>query len=121
MRVVLLTLPLLVALVACGEDVKEETAPPADSQPVDDGVIGFADDVLPLLETYCVRCHGGNATWGGLDFSSYDSLMSAGVVVPNDSGASMLVTIGSHHGSGWFTPEDLEVITTWIDAGALND
>lgn len=121
MRLWNMTLPLLLTLAACGEGAGEDTTPPQDSHPVDDGVIGFADDVLPLLETRCVRCHGGQATFGELDLASYDSLMSSGAVVAGDSFASLLVTIGSHHGSGWFSAEDLATISTWIDAGALND
>ncbi len=121
MRPLIFALPLLVSLAACGEEVKEDTTPPQDTQPVDDGMIGFADDVLPLLETYCSRCHGAGQTHGGVDVTSYESLMASGVVVASDSAASQLVTIGSHHGSGWFSAEDLATVTSWIDAGALND
>lgn len=121
MRALLFCLPLFLSLAACGEDPKEDTAPPEDTQPEDDGVIGFADDVQPLLDLRCVTCHRGANPAAGKDFSSYEGVMASGTVVANDSANSELVTFGSHHGSGWFTTEEITTISTWIDAGALDD
>ena len=124
MRALLLTLPLFLSLAACGEDPKDDTQQPEETSiPEDTGPDGpsFAGDVQPLLTDKCERCHGGMDTYGGLDVTSYDALMASGAVVAGDSGASQLVNIGSHHGSGWFAPEEVDTISGWIDAGALND
>jgi hypothetical protein len=121
MRSLLFVLPLSVGLFACGEDEpKQDTAPPEDTAPVDDGIVHYDEDVQPILDSRCIHCHRGAQAQADVDFSSYDTVMASGVVVPFDSAASALVTIGSHHGSGWFTDDQLAVLVEWIDAGAEN-
>ncbi len=83
--------------------------------------IGFAGVVHPIILDGCYDCHGGNYTYADLDVSTYDSLMSSGTVVPYDSASSTFLTVGSHHGSGWFTPSDEALIADWIDEGALDN
>ncbi len=78
---------------------------------------GFAD----LLEERCGTCHG-SAAFGGLDLSSYASLLAGGVsgpaIVPGDSAASLLIirqATGDHPGQ--LSGEELALINQWIDAG----
>jgi len=106
------------------EILKEQLPPP---EPVVElstpsGTPTFDAYVGPLLATKCTGCHGELAT-GGLNMLTYANLMKGGadgpVVVPGDSANSVLFQIqsaGGHFAS--LTPEELEIIKQWIDAGA---
>jgi len=79
-------------------------------------------EVSPILQAKCITCHGPVAM-GGLNLSTYADMLkgsqSGPVVVPSDSASSLLVSIqqaGGHPGQ--LTPEELEIVQAWIDAGA---
>jgi hypothetical protein len=93
------------------------------------GPISFKNDVQPILERRCTKCHGGNFPTEGLSMESYESLMAGSqngnVIVAGDSGNSLLVEkIESgempKRGSD-LTPEQIAIIKQWIDEGALNN
>jgi cytochrome b subunit of formate dehydrogenase len=80
---------------------------------------GFAD----LLEQRCGTCHSSVSAFGGLDLSSYASMLAGGAsgpaIIPGDSPASLLITrqaTGDHPGQ--LSGEELALISQWIDAGA---
>jgi mono/diheme cytochrome c family protein len=61
---------------------------------------------------------------GGLNLSTYTDMLngsaSGPVVLPGDAANSLMVTIqeaGGHPGQ--LTPEELEILQAWIDAGAV--
>ena len=91
--------------------------------------ISFANDVLPILQSRCVNCHGGNQTQKGLALKSYDSVMAGSengaVVIPGDANNSLLVQMiqnGKMPKRGpKLTPSQLQVIVDWINQGALNN
>jgi cytochrome b subunit of formate dehydrogenase/mono/diheme cytochrome c family protein len=83
----------------------------------------WADEVSPILQAKCTTCHGP-AAMGGLNLSTYADMLAGGqsgpVVIPSDSGNSLMVTVqqaGGHPGQ--LTPEELEIVQAWIDAGAV--
>jgi uncharacterized membrane protein len=124
MRIFLLSLPLFLSLAACGD--KEDTGPvegdtDTDTDADTDLDVGYAADVQPILNNRCATCHSGGNPPNGVALSSYSEVMASGTVVAGDSASSELVTIGSHHGSGWYTDAELTTVTTWIDDGALDD
>lgn len=78
--------------------------------------------VASIFEERCGTCHGASAM-AGLDVTSYATLMDGGVsgssIVPGDAAASLLVKKmegGLHPGT--FSPEELQIISDWIDSGA---
>jgi len=80
-------------------------------------------EVSAILQTKCLTCHG-QAAAGGLNLSTYADALNGGqsgaVIVPGDSANSFMVTIqqaGGHPGQ--LSPEELETIQAWIDAGAV--
>jgi hypothetical protein len=82
----------------------------------------FENYVGPVFEAKCTGCHGDLAT-GGLNMLTYADLMKGGanglVIVPGDSEGSLLFQVqsaGDHFAN--LTPEELEIIQQWIDAGA---
>ena len=119
-RTLLLLTPVL-ALLGCGEK-------PAS----------YNTDVKPLLDKYCMRCHGKGGEGSeasGLRMDDYDSLMKGTkhgpVIKAGDSFTSVLVMLVEgradpalrmpHDDGDAPSPEEIEVIKTWIDQGAKNN
>ncbi len=84
--------------------------------------VSFSKDVLPLFNASCKNCHGA---LGGLSLASYDDVMKGGasgkVVVPGDPEGSLLVKKQQVQHPANLTAEQLEIIITWINAGAPNN
>jgi len=123
------------------EETAIETVPPGES------VVAFlpltptpaptplpsptTDEALPaswvaryegLLRDRCSTCHGFT-TVGGLSLASYEQALEGGnngpALVPRDPAASLLVVVqstGNHPGQ--LSPEELEDVIAWIEAGA---
>jgi len=97
--------------------------------------ISFASDIKPLLNTYCVTCHGGASTQSGFSVAAYNSMMTSGtrapnVVASNGAGSRLyLCTTTSPlrdidrmpQGGPYLTTLQQNLIKTWIDQGALNN
>lgn len=91
--------------------------------------VSYANDVLPILESRCGRCHMGEFVSEGLHMDSYESLMEGSdhgpVIVPGNADHSLLVQKlieGEMPKRGpKLTPVQIQVIVDWIDAGALNN
>ncbi|NPV75533.1 MAG: hypothetical protein HPY59_04075 [Anaerolineae bacterium] len=93
--------------------------PPQTSETPAASVPSFTweEDIAGFVQTSCSMCHdSGDA----LDLGSYAGVMKAnGVVAPGDPENSLLikkVADGKHPGA--FTPEQIELLTAWINAGA---
>lgn len=79
----------------------------------------------PLFASGCAGCHGASAL-GGLDVTSYESLLAGGndgpAVVPGDADASLVVEIQSAGGHpGQFDDGQIARIIEWIDSGAAEN
>lgn len=102
----------------------------------------FSADVLPILRSSCQSCHSGRGASGGLDMSdanAYGNLVNVGSgqlrgmdrIEPGDSARSYLaLKIQNTHvaagGTGTQMPprssltrENVAIITSWIDGGAV--
>ena len=85
---------------------------------------GFEADVLPILQAKCVMCHGA-APQGKLDLRSQQAILNGGasgpVVVPGESGKSLLltkvVTRQMPPGNVKLTEAEIDQIRMWIDKG----
>jgi hypothetical protein len=80
-------------------------------------------ELSSLLQEKCSSCHGP-AAMGGLNLSTYADMLNGGasgpVIVPGDGANSILVTLQQDGGHpGQLTPEEITLVETWIDAGAL--
>jgi formate dehydrogenase gamma subunit len=79
-------------------------------------------EIAALFDPTCTGCHGASNQTSGLDLSSYDSALTGGSrgpgIVPGDPEASVIVQMmgGSHPAQ--LSPEDLDLLITWIEAGA---
>ncbi|MCX6645325.1 MAG: hypothetical protein NTY09_03050 [bacterium] len=76
------------------------------------------DAVSTILTANCTPCHGEMAS-GGMNVTSYDTLMASGKVKASDPDNSLIVTNikdGTH--SGKLSTADLGTLIAWITAGA---
>lgn len=91
--------------------------------------VSYANDVRPILESRCATCHMGEFVSEGLDLDTYESLLAGSqngpVIVPGDAKDSLLiekVTEGKMPKKGpRLTPNQIQIITDWINSGALNN
>ncbi len=101
----------------------------AATEPPAAAAISFANDILPILESRCLNCHGGRETKEGLSLASFSALMAGSdngpVVVPGDAENSLLVQQllnGKMPKRGpKLTPDQVQLIVDWVNAGALNN
>jgi hypothetical protein len=91
--------------------------------------VSFADDILPLLESRCKNCHGGNKTEEGLILLSYADVMKGSdnglVVNPGQADNSLLVELlieqkMPKRGPKLTSPQ-IQLIIDWINQGALDN
>lgn len=116
---------IAVSLLALGGCSREKT-------------VSFSQDVRPILEKNCLRCHhkgGEGYQASGFSMETYEDLMkgtrNGPMVVPGDSiGSNMIVlmegradpSISMPHGAVEPVPaKEIGVIKAWIDQGAKNN
>jgi WD40 repeat protein len=89
----------------------------------------FDRDILPIIETHCLRCHSAAAQKGGLVMDTREDLMEGGengaVLTPGNGQASRLIKMVQGElkptmpeKGAPLTTEDIATIRAWIDAGA---
>jgi hypothetical protein len=111
-------------MAACAAPAAPAPAEPA--APAATTEVSFANDVMPILESRCIRCHGGERVEGELILKSYAEIMAGGesgpVVVAGDASASSLVELSA---SGEMpkrgpklTPAQVQTLTDWVNQGA---
>lgn len=128
-----MVLPVGVALAVQG------SAPATGNAAVDPTHAGqqvsFQNDVRPILDEYCVSCHGGTDESGevvielGYDMSTYEGVMAGSdygsVIEPGDPENSLfleMIVNGDMPEEGDPVPADqIEIIRTWIAEGAQNN
>ncbi|NOH02292.1 MAG: hypothetical protein HND47_10220 [Chloroflexi bacterium] len=91
--------------------------------------VSFANDVYPILEERCIKCHGVETRKEGLDMLTYDNLLAGSrngpVLVPGNAVESLLVQLiveGEMPNRGpLLTAEQIQIIADWVNQGALNN
>ena len=117
--------------VSTDTPLSTSTIPPATDTATEAPIAGasFANDVMPIFNNSCNKCHGVEQVKEGLDMTSYDTLMAGSfngkVITAGNADDSFLVRqliegempkLGSK-----LTAEQIQVIANWINAGALNN
>jgi hypothetical protein len=106
--------------------------PPPTATPVGSTAVSFANDLFPIIERRCLKCHGGRKADGtlrieeGLDMRSYTGLLAGSfngpVIEPGNAAESYLVeliTTGEMpKNEPRLLPAEIRAISAWIDAGA---
>ncbi|MDX1494097.1 MAG: c-type cytochrome domain-containing protein [Longimicrobiales bacterium] len=91
--------------------------------------VSFSAEVMPILEKYCWECHSEQNAELGLRLDTYEGVMAGSdygtVVEAGDPDGSLLVDMvesGDMPEEGDpVSPEELEVLKTWIAEGAENN
>lgn len=109
----------------------EPTAAPAPTEaPAATGGVSFANDVLPIFETSCIKCHGGaDGEKGELNLTTYEKVMQGGEegsdIMPGDAANSLLhqmINTGKMpKRASKLSQEQIDLIGQWINEGALNN
>jgi mono/diheme cytochrome c family protein len=105
------------------------TEGPAEAPAAGAVTVSFANDVLPIIESRCVNCHGGDRIEEGLVMLSYNDLLAGSengpVIVPGDPANSLLVELVTSQKmpkrGPKLTPPQVQIITEWVAAGAPNN
>jgi len=115
-----------------------ETAIPPTDAPTAEAVVpttdtptgvSFANDILPILQSRCINCHGGERIEEGLSLKSYNDVMAGSdngpVVVSGDASNSLLMELilanKMPKRGPKLTPPQAQLINDWISQGALNN
>lgn len=91
--------------------------------------VSYSKEILPILETSCVKCHGVEKVSRGLDLTTYEKAMVGSVkgpvIQPGDASNSNLVKVieqGKMPKQGTkLTKAQLELIKNWVNQGAQNN
>jgi mono/diheme cytochrome c family protein len=108
------------------EPVAEPTEAPTEEEAA---AISFANDVNPILQSRCARCHGIDRIEAELVMLSYAELMAGGesgpVIIAGDVEnsylAEMILTQKMPKRGPKLTPIQTQTIIDWISQGALNN
>jgi mono/diheme cytochrome c family protein len=106
-----------------------EPATPTEAVISESGEVSFSRDILPVLQSRCINCHGGQRTSEGLDMKTYAALMAGSqngsVVTPGDATNSSFVTLAAEgkmpKRGPKLTPAEIKLLTDWVNAGAPNN
>jgi len=113
---------------AATEEATETTAATEAAVSSASGV-SFSNDVMPILQANCTRCHGTSRQSGGLRLNTYANLMTGSedgqVVAPGDATNSILVQLieagRMPRNSGKLADGDIQLIRDWVNGGALDN
>ncbi len=91
--------------------------------------VSFTKDILPILQSRCVNCHGGERVSNGLSMKTYTDLMSGSqngpVVTPGNAADSTMIQMIAEQkmpkNGPKLTPSQVQTITDWVNQGALNN
>jgi uncharacterized membrane protein len=112
----------------------DTSAPAAESSPTAEAASGgatvsFANDILPIIQSRCINCHGGDRTEEGLSLKTYADIMKGSkngpVVTPGDAAnsllAQMVVNQKMPKRGPKLTPPQAQLFVDWINQGALDN
>ena len=99
------------------------------SSPIEAGPVSYMQQVSPLFQSACGDCHGGDEPELGLDLTSYEAAMEGSdygtVIEAGDADGSLLIDMvvagEMPVDADPLSEEEIEMIRSWIDAGAENN
>lgn len=131
LRALIVTAPLrscLVTFLLGGSLAGTGLAQPGASPGAKPAPPDYARDVVPIIETQCLRCHNSAKVEGGLLLESHEDLMKGGdtgpPVVPGSPDDSPLILQVEGRAKPkmppkrTLAPEEIAVLRAWVAAGA---
>ncbi len=116
-------------LISCGA-ASAPTATPPTATPLPDTAVDYTTQVAPILRRHCQPCHNPAHAAGDFLVTSYEEVMQTGMYAPNviagDMNSNLLRMIryeaieagNPMPPDGPLTPEQIDIITRWVMAGA---
>jgi mono/diheme cytochrome c family protein len=91
--------------------------------------ISFANEVLPILQSRCIVCHGVERREQGLDLTSYSTLIAGSengtIIVAGDAGNSLIVELvltgRMPNRAPKLIPAQAQILIDWINQGAKDN
>jgi uncharacterized membrane protein len=91
--------------------------------------VSFANDVLPILNSRCKNCHGGQKIEEGLNLTNYELLLAGSengpVIIPGDANNSLLgkalIEREMPKRGPKLKPDQAQIIIDWINQGAFDN
>lgn len=124
---------ILYSLIAssCLQNVEDITITDTVSE------ISYSQDIQPIFNSNCTSCHGSVRN-GNLAMRNYNELMSGSgirygtdLIIPGNASESGLIDsvepnpesgiMRMPQGGPYLTPNQIQLIRTWINEGALNN
>lgn len=110
-------------------DPVQPTVPPTSDSSAQAATVSFSADVLPILQSRCFNCHGGDDIEEGLNLTTFAGIMAGSdngpVIVPGDAANSLLaeqvVSQEMPKRGPKLTPPQVQIIVDWINQGALDN
>ena len=111
------------------EPTEEPTEEPAVSEEPVVASVSFSADVLPIINSRCMNCHGGRNIEAGLNLRTYEDIMAGSengpVIIPGDGEGSLLIEVIVKQlmpkKGPLLTPVQIQTISDWVAAGAPNN
>jgi hypothetical protein len=124
-----MVLPVGLALAVQGSTPDAASTERGSSIWTHSAAVSYSTQVVPILEQYCVSCHGGEETELGYDLTTYEGLMAGSdygpVIEPGDPDGSLfleMIVNGDMPEDGDPVPAaEIEILRTWIAEGAQNN
>lgn len=95
--------------------------PAPDTTQAPPTAVTYTDTIVPILQGKCGACHGESGT-AGLTLTTYTGLMKGSnegpVVVPGNADNSIIVNVQKGRHPVNLTPDELNLLIAWINAGA---
>ena len=109
-------------------ELTTESAPATEAVPAG-ATVSFATDILPLFESRCLNCHGGNRTEAELSLRTYTDVMTGSeggpVITAGDAVNSvlheMVATQEMPKRGPKLTPAQVQLLADWINQGAFDN
>lgn len=103
--------------------------PPTTAPATGPTTVSFSADIAPLLKNRCGSCHGGGRREEGLAVTSYADLIKGSdngpVIVPGSADDSLLVELVVSQEmpkrGAKLTPDQTQLIITWVNEGAQDN
>ncbi len=91
--------------------------------------VSFANEILPIIQSRCINCHGGDRIEEGLSMTTHAEIMAGSehgaILVPGDAASSLIIEMvasGDMPKRGpKLTPPQVQLIAEWINQGALDN
>ena len=107
------------------------TEAPASTEPAAaaGATVSFASEILPIIQSRCINCHGGDRIEEGLSMNTHAEIMAGSengaILVPGDAASSLIIEMvasGDMPKRGpKLTPPQVQLIADWINQGALDN